>query len=669
MIKGRNLAAALLLIGSCICGGPCRLYAQGVRTLPYPENITEDISYDEDDETFSLGYKLGDSYLEVPDVLTPDEYNRLMMQRSMRSFYHDKYDEEVKALGDNKFDFTDMKFDLGPAEKIFGPGGVQVRTSGSAAVKFGYNRNKVDNPSLSVQNRTTGGFDFDEQINLNINARVGDKVNMNLNYNTEATFDVDAKMIKMRYEGKEDEIIRLLEAGNISFPTNSSLIQGATSLFGIRSDLQFGKLKLQMVLSQKESTSTSVNSQGGQQITDFEIDASSYDENRHFFLAHFFRDNYDANMAMLPSIVSGVQITRIEVWVTNKRSNYDNPRNIVAFTDLGETQHISNPIWYVQGGPAPANSANNLYSHILSNYPAARDIEQVATSIGTVLEGSTDYEKISNARKLSTSDYTLNSELGYISLKSALSSDEVLAVAFEYTYGGQSYQVGEFSSDNTDAAQALFVKLLKSNSNSPGSGTWDLMMKNIYSINQGSIQRAQFKLGIYYSSDSTGSRITYLPESTLKQFAKIRQYDLIVFQFGQNAVSAKGSNAHYKAYLDNMEKAMNKFKTCFPEASILFVSCGDRGQRTAAGITTINTLENMVALQQQAAANAKVGFYNLFLAMAGKNSMAKLVEQKMANKDYIHINFDGGAHVAQFIYKSFVAGEKKYTRKRKLEEE
>ena len=527
MTKGRNLAAALLLIGSCICGGHCSLYAQGIkRTLPYPENITEDVTYNDINGTFSMGYKLGDSYLEVPDVLTPDEYNRLMMHRSMQSFYREKYDEEVKAQGDNKFDFTDMKFDLGPAEKIFGPGGVQVRTSGSAAVKFGYNRNKVDNPSLSVQNRTTGGFDFDEQINLNINARVGDKVNMNLNYNTEATFDIDARMIRMRYEGKEDEIIRLLEAGNISFPTNSSLIQGATSLFGIRSDLQFGKLKLQMVLSQKESTSTSVSSQGGQQITDFEIDASSYDENRHFFLAHFFRDNYDANMAMLPNIVSGVQITRIEVWVTNKRSNYDNPRNIVAFTDLGETQHISNSIWNVMGGPAPANAANDLYQRIVSNYPAARDIEQVATSIGTVLEGSTDYEKISNARKLSTSDYTLNSELGYISLRNALSSDEVLAVAFEYTYGGNSYQVGEFSSDNTDAGQALFVKLLKSNSNSPGSGTWDLMMKNIYSITQGTIQSSQFKLGIYYNSDSTGSRITYLPESSLKSIPLIRMLNL-----------------------------------------------------------------------------------------------------------------------------------------------
>ena len=527
MIKVRHLAAVLLLLGSCFCGGPHCLYAQGVsRTLPNPENITEEITYDENDETFSIGYKLGDYYIDVPTVMTPNEYNRMMMQRSLQSFYRDKYTEEFNAQGDNKFDFTDMKFDLGPAEKIFGPGGVQVKTSGSAAIKFGYNRNKVNNPSLSVQNRTTGGFDFDEQINLNINARVGDKINMNLNYNTEATFEIDAKTIKLRYEGKEDEIIRLLEAGNISFPTNSSLIQGASSLFGIRSDLQFGKLKLQMVLSQKESTSASVSSQGGQQINDFEIDASSYDENRHFFLAHFFRDNYDANMAMLPSIVSGVQITRIEVWVTNKRSNYDNPRNIVAFTDLGETGHISNSIWNAQGGPAPANAANDLYRRITNDYPDARDIDQVATSIGSFLEGSTDYEKISNARKLNSSDYTLNSELGYISLKSALASDEVLAVAFEYTYGGNSYQVGEFSSDKTDARETLFVKLLKSNSNSPGSGTWDLMMKNIYSITQGNIQNAQFKLGIYYNSDSTGSRLTYIPEAGLKNTPLLRLMNL-----------------------------------------------------------------------------------------------------------------------------------------------
>ena len=527
MTKGRYLATALLLIGSCICGSLSPLYAQNTaRTLPNPSNITEEVVYDETDDTYSVGYKLGDSFLEVPTVFSTEEYNRMLRQRSMQSYFQNKYSDELKEQGDNRFDFTDMKFDLGPAEKIFGPGGVQVRTSGSAAVKFGYNRNKVDNPSLSVQNRSTGGFDFDEQINLNISARVGDKVNMNLNYNTEATFSIDAKMIRLRYEGKEDEIIRLLEAGNISFPTNSSLIQGASSLFGIRADLQFGKLKLQTVLSQKESSSSTVNSQGGQQISDFEIDASNYDENRHFFLAHFFRDNYDANMSMLPSIVSGVQITRIEVWVTNKKSSYDNPRNIVAFTDMGETSRMSNSIWNVTGGPAPANNANDLYSRIVSGYPDARDFDRVATTLGTFLNGSTDFEKLSNARKLSTSEYSLNSELGYISLKSALSSDEVLAVAFEYTYGGNSYQVGEFSSDNTDAGQALYVKLLKSNSNSPGSGTWDLMMKNIYTISQGNIQNAQFKLDVCYSSDSTGSRLTYIPEADLKSTPLLRIMNL-----------------------------------------------------------------------------------------------------------------------------------------------
>ena len=214
----RLFAAALLLTGSSLMGGLSTLYAQEPqRTLPNPENITESVTYDETDETFSIGYKLGDDYLEVPTVMTPEEYNRMTMQRSMQSYFLNKYAEEVQNQDDNRFDFTDMKFDLGPAEKIFGPGGVQVKTSGSASIKFGYNRNKVDNPSLSVQNRSTGGFDFDEQINLNINARVGDKINMNLNYNTEATFDIDAKKIKLRYEGKEDEIIRLLEAGNISF--------------------------------------------------------------------------------------------------------------------------------------------------------------------------------------------------------------------------------------------------------------------------------------------------------------------------------------------------------------------------------------------------------------------------------------------------------------------
>ena len=557
MALKRFVLILTILLGSCLCGSLGVLYGQSSETEPQdtvlnarfkvsktvpeeseelnknysadlrtPENIQNVTEYDEEADIYKVGVKLGDNYLTTPFLMTQPEYNKWSMQRSMQSYFRTKNEEEFTNNGTNKFDFTDMKFDLGPAEKIFGPGGVQIRTNGSAAIKFGLNRNKVDNPSLSVQNRKTGGFDFDEQINLSINARVGDKINMDLSYNTETTFNFDTRKIKLRYEGKEDEIIRLLEAGNVSFPTNSSLIQGATSLFGIRADLQFGKLMLQTVLSQKNSTSTSVSSQGGEQLTAFEINASDYDENRHFFLGHFFRDNYDKNMAMLPSIVSGVKITRIELWITNKRSSYEGPRNIIAFTDLGESEHISNNIWNSAGGPATDNYANDLYRRIVNDYPDARDIDRVAATLGSFLMGSTDYEKISNARKLSNSEYTLNSDLGYISLKNALNSDEVLAVAFEYTYGGKSYQVGEFSSDITDAGSALYVKLLKSNSNVPGSGTWDLMMKNIYSLGSGSISRNKFKLNIYYASDSTGSNITYLPESNLKSTNLLKMMNL-----------------------------------------------------------------------------------------------------------------------------------------------
>lgn len=544
-----------LLISSCLFGSFNSLYAQSQeissntislsryrvsKTIPEthqdlarsavdlknPENIVETTEFDILTNTYKVGNKIGSEYLGVPLLMTPEEYSRWTMNKSMSSFFRNKNDEEYRNNGVNKFDFTDMKFDLGPAEKIFGPGGVQIKTNGSASIKLGANRNTVNNPSLPAQNRKTFGFDFDEQINLNINAKVGDKVNMDLNYNTEATFDFDTKRIKLRYEGKEDEIIKLFEAGNISFPTNSSLISGATSLFGIRTDFQFGKLSLQTVLSQKNSSSTSVSSQGGEQITEFELEASDYDENRHFFLAHYFRDNYDRNMAMLPSIVSGVNITRIELWVTNKRSSYESPRDIVAFTDLGEYSHIGGSMWTPSSGPVPSNNANNLYQTIISSYSEARDIDQVASSLGFFLSGSVDYEKISNARKLNSSEYTLNNTLGYVSLNTALTSDEVLAIAFEYTYAGKTYQVGEFASDIADSDKTLFVKLLKSNSNAPGTGTWHLMMKNIYWLGGGSLQKNKFRLNIYYSSDNTGSKITYLPEQSLKGRTLLRMMNL-----------------------------------------------------------------------------------------------------------------------------------------------
>ena len=489
--------------------------------LRTPANIVTDTVYDEKESTYQLSTRLGEkTLLGAPILLTPEEYAKWQERNYISRFFRKKnYEAWENSNSKNKFDFTDMHFDLGPAEKIFGPGGVRVKTQGNAELKIGYSIQTIDNPALPSRSRRTNSFDFDEKINLNVRGSVGDKMNMDFNYNTEATFSYDAKKINLKYDGKEDEIVKLVEAGNVSFPTNSSLIRGASSLFGIRTDLQFGKLSLQTVVSQKTSNSTVVDSKGGTQLTTFEIEITNYDENKHFFLAHYFRDNYDRSMSQLPTILSGIDISRIEVWVTNKTSDYSNPRNIVAFTDIAENRHISNPIWNALGSSAiPHNNANDLYSEINSRYSGIRDIDQANNILNNIngISGGNDYEKLSNARLLSSSEYTLNRELGYISLKTPLRADEVLAVAYEYTYGGQTYQVGEFSNDVKESKATIYLKLIKPNACSPNNGCWDLMMKNVYSLGTRNLQNTNFRLDVYYASDSLGTNITYLPEKELK---------------------------------------------------------------------------------------------------------------------------------------------------------
>lgn len=499
--------------------------AQVLQPMPIVE---EKVEYDALTNRYLLRTIVGGQEMEVPIIMTPAEYLDWSMKRSMQNYYRQRNDS-VFSKGKEDFDFTNMKFNLGPAEKIFGPGGVQIRTQGSAELSFGMKYNNVQNPTLPESMRKTWGFDFDEKININVNGKVGDKVNLDMNYNTDATFDFDSKKLKLKYEGKEDEIIKLLEAGNVSMTTGNSLIRGATSLFGVRADLQFGKLKLQTVISQQESESKTVNSKGGAQTIPFDFSADEYDENRHFFLAHYFRNTYDDNMSQLPNILSGVRINRIEVWVTNKRGNYDNPRNIVALTDLGEANKISPP-WISQAGndAAPRNAANNMYSQMVSTYSAARNISSVNAVMDGIpgMESGVNYEKIESARLLTSSEYTLNATLGYISLKQTLQADEVLAVAFDYTIGSTSYQVGEFSSDIKENTQSLYVKLLKNTSNSPNTNCWDLMMKNVYSLNAYQVQSEKFTLNITYLSDTTGVYLRYIPEGKINKIPLLKVMNL-----------------------------------------------------------------------------------------------------------------------------------------------
>lgn len=512
--------------------------------LKRPDNLQYQVVYNDTLDRYIIGNRMGSTWLSAPIMLTPKEYLAWTEQQQRNSYFRKQNDEIFQAKGKEKFDFSDMHFDLGPAEKIFGPGGIRVKTQGSAELKFGINKKNIDNPSLPIRNRKTTMMDFDEKINLNVNGKVGDKVNMNLNYNTDATFDFDAQNMKLKYDGKEDEIIKLVEAGNVSFPSNSSLIKGASSLFGVRTDMQFGKLKLQMVASQKKSASKSVSTRGGVQLTPFELNVVDYEENRHFFLSQYFRSHYDAWMQKLPNLTTGITINRVEVWVTNKTGNTTNTRNIVALTDLGENQKLSNPMW-AASGQVPSNQANTEYAAMTGQYAAARDIDQAATTLdGGGLVGGADYEKLESARLLNSSEYTVNTALGYISLKTSLQTDQVLAVAYEYTSGGVTYQVGEFASDLSDTKQALFVKSLKNTSNNPRQGNWGLMMKNVYYL-ASTVEKEKFRLDVKYQSDTTGVYLSYIPEQQVKEQPIIRV-------LGADRLD-NNNKAHSNGYFDYVE--------------------------------------------------------------------------------------------------------------------
>ncbi len=484
--------------------------------LANPSNITTQAEFDPATGCYVVRTKVGDYDIATPFLLSGSQYNDWQLRRSLQQYYKERNLSLVQDKEKRPFDVLDMNFDVGALDKIFGPGGVSLRTQGSVQIKMGIKSNKTDNPTLQLSSRRKTYFDFDQKIQATINASVGNRLKFNMSYNTDATFDFDSKNLRLAYEGEEDDIVKNIEAGNVSMTTGSSLIRGSTALFGIKTKLQFGKLTATALVSQQNSESRTVSSKGGAQTTDFTINADDYDQNRHFFLAHWFRDNYDTFASRLPYVSSGVKITRIEVWVTNKNSKFEQSRNFVAFMDLGENRVLANDYWTTNPSlPNPANASNNLLSEIKTSYPDARNIAQVTQALEPLqaygISGGRDYEKVESARMLSSNEYTLNSTLGYISLKSALNSDEVLAVAFEYTLNGQVYQVGEFSADITSTDKCLYLKMLRSTTLSPALPSWHLMMKNVYNLGGYQIQKQKFKLNIKYLSDTTGTAINYLP--------------------------------------------------------------------------------------------------------------------------------------------------------------
>ena len=352
--------------------------------LQDPENVTTSVEYQPETGTYVIRTKMGNTEISTPYMLTQEEYNQYAERQIMHRYWQQKIGE-VEHNNEKKFDITDMKFNIGPADKVFGPGGVQLKMQGSADLMFGFKHQYIANPSLTPRARNNNIFDFDEKIQASVQGKVGTKLNFNLTYNTEASFAFDQQNLKLNYKGEEDDIIQSIEAGNVTMDLPSSLIRGSKALFGIKTNLKFGKFRIQALVSQQNSQAQTVSSKGGAQMTKFDIAGDNYDENRHFFLSHFFRDNYEKAMESAPYISSGVTINKIEVWITNKRGNYDQARNIVAFADLGENSRHTQLHWSGTPSAAPDNKANSLYPELQAN-SSFRQLDKTSTVLGQILD-------------------------------------------------------------------------------------------------------------------------------------------------------------------------------------------------------------------------------------------------------------------------------------------
>jgi cell surface protein SprA len=530
-----------------------REYSLGKVQIKDPKSILSAYTYDPKTDRYIYTSSVNGFSIKYPLILTPKEYENLVLKESMKDYFKKKSD----AIDGKKEGSEAAKKDLLPRyyvksglfESIFGSNTIDVKPTGSVEMDMGVRYTKQDNPSFSPRNRSNLSFDFDQRISMSLMGKVGTRLNVNANYDTQSTFAFQ-NLLKLDYKPTEDDIIQKIEVGNVSMPLNSSLIRGAQSLFGVKAQLQFGKTTVTGVFSEQKSQTKTVVSQGGGTIQDYDIYALDYDNDRHFFLSQYFRNRYDTALKNYPFIDSRVQITRLEVWVTNKQTRLNttsnNLRNVIALQDLGEAQLtglddnevvVLDPStgMFNKSADSPSDNSNNKYdpAQIQSgNGILNSNIREIATANSgfnrTVSEGQ-DYSKLENARKLTTNEYTYHPQLGYISLQQRLSNDEILAVAYEYTIGDQVYQVGEFGNDGVDATlvtgtpqstqavvtQSLILKMLKSNLTNVKNPVWNLMMKNIYQIPGAyQVKQEDFRFNILYTDPSPLNYISPVAGST-----------------------------------------------------------------------------------------------------------------------------------------------------------
>lgn len=479
-----------------------------------PSKVEKTIVYDPVTGTYVFRETLGTLNYRNPSMMTLEEYLEYERQKALRENWKEKIQEQTAQSQPMEFP---IKIGSKAFENFFGSDQITIRPQGSVELSFGVNSSRYENPILPVKQRHITRFDFQQQIQMNLVGQIGTKLKIGTSYNTQAAFDFD-NISKLEYTGNEDQIMQKIELGNVALQLPTSLIQGSQTLFGARTQLKFGRATVDLIAASSKGKRQEINITGKAQVQRFELSADNYEANRHYFVNLYHHDHYDQAMSSIPIVNSSIYITRMEVWLTNRTNNTENTRNIIAFSDLGEAKAENcegEPGAY---GPSefPDNEANGLYEWA-STQPLVRGFSNAVSALSSQVaapgpfQQAVHYEKVENARKLTDQEFTYNALLGYISLNLPLNNDEVLAVAYEYTYRGETYQVGEFSTDGVAGQQALILKLLKPTITNPKNKVWDLMMKNVYSIGAYQVDQTGFRIDLLYNNPATSLMVPFFP--------------------------------------------------------------------------------------------------------------------------------------------------------------
>ncbi len=543
-----------------------------------PNILEQKVEFDAKTGKYIIFEKIGNEYYRTPTYMTFEEYLEYKSKEQEREYFKNLagIQSNKKASAAGKIDpMSKIDIQKSLVDRLFGGTEINVKPQGGIDLTLGFFTYYRSSGVFATGGRTSPWNPLDPvelKPRLTVDGNVGSKLKLNFNYDAQSSFNFD-QQIKLKYDSEafnEDDIVKKIEAGNVSLPLKGTLIQGAQSLMGLKTDLQFGHLRMTLLASQQLSKQNSIKIENGASIQDFEIKPDEYDENRHFFLSHYNRGTYESSLINIPFITSSYRLAQIQVWISDDRPDYQiGQTNIAAIADLAEADvnkygnnklKIDYPPLTINsnsnrnflgdnGLPLADNRVNGIYKELIEN-DTSSNLEYITTVLKGkfALEQSTDFETF-RGRLLNSSEYTYNPQLGYISLNLRLRPDQRLGVAYKYYFTQNCdsvYTVGQLSGQNLETGsergptnntntrdtikseKVIFVKLLKPSNQKVTLPIWDLMMKNVYNLRTNQLNKEGFQFDIFYKNDLGGGEpLKFIPELRFRPLLSIFKLDTL----------------------------------------------------------------------------------------------------------------------------------------------